>query len=75
MVCICQNEPEAASSAETCERDAIEIENVAMTASVSAILKAEARFAGLKFTDGWHCDDVYVRSVRIKNGFFFAENM
>ena len=75
MVCILQNEPEAASSAETCERDAIEIENVAMTASVSAILKAEARFAGLKFTDGWHCDDVYVRSVRIKNEFFFAENM
>ena len=75
MVCILQNESEAASSAETCERDAIEIENVAMTASVSAILKAEARCTGLKFTDGWHCADFYVRSVWIKNGFFFAENM
>ena len=75
MVCIRQDEPEATPSTETCERDAIEIENVAMTASVSAVLKAEARFAGLKFTDGWHCDDFYVRSVRTKNGFFFAENM
>ena len=75
MMRILQNEPEAASSAETCERDAIEIENVAMTTSVSAILKDEARFAGLEFTRGWHCDDFYVRSVRIKNGFFVAEGM